>query len=258
MHLKTIFLFILASLFFQLKIVAQERNSCPYTDGLTELKSAIDQRLRDSSITGYNWVHFDILSKVACADKTSDKQLQQARMQLMWQQYKNEPVAKDTTLTLKELLCYAVAKRYGPLLLEAANRWKLDLNAIDENRYQTVLDYLDEQINDADEKTKLMLNEYRTVLTNAGAKNRNEIAFRGSYIQKHYDRIGLYAYGLFPVQKKGKWGWVNHRNEIVIPLHYKAIRYFTGSLFEVSNDGKTYYYINRNNKRVKNPWKVVL
>jgi hypothetical protein len=58
------------------------------------------------------------------------------------------------------------------------------------------------------------------------------------------------VYGLFAVQKKGKWGWIDRHNKVVIPLRFAAVRYLTPELFEVSDDGKNFYFINRKLSRV--------
>lgn len=232
-----------------------QTSDCPDSTFLKELKDAIDHKKRSNVTSGSTWVHQNLIMKAACADETEDKIKQRQRIQFMWQAFGNIAVSKDTNLVLKDLLKYAILKPYGPLILEAANRWKLDMSQFDKDMQHSLLDVIEMEISyTEDDKRKAMLEEYSKVIVNAGALPRNHVAFISSLIQKHYDGIGIHAYGLYPVRKNNKWGLVNHRNEVVIPLEYSHIRRFTDELFEVSNDNISYFFIDKYNKVTKGPW----
>lgn len=229
--------------------------ACPDKRLLMGLKEAVDSSRRyPSGVEGYRFADYRIVHEAACAGKGVDKDRARQRIALMWQQQRNAPVAPDSSLRLRDVLRYAIRQRYQPLMLAAAQSWGLDLNEMDEYG-QTLLQFLDEEIEREPDSSRVrMLQEYRDIYTTAGAVDRQHLSFMVGVLSKRFDAVRRYAYGLYAVAKKGKWGWVNHKGEVVIPLQYKAVRHYLPDLFEVSTDGVHYYYVNRKNKRTRGPW----
>jgi hypothetical protein len=239
-------------------LFAQSLSDCADLTHLSDLYAIVQERKRDASATGYNWMHRPVLYKMACIDSNVAKHpaLLAQRMQLAWQAFGSEGISKpdEPNLNLKQLLRHSIASGYGALILEA-RRWKIDLNSFDVERRETLLDYIDAQIRTAEKQTrKAWLEEYRQLLLDAGVQYGSGIAFTMQLLAKKYKRIRPLAYGLFAVESGGKWGWVNLRNKVVVPLTYKAVRYYTTDLFEVSADGNHFYFVDRKGRAVKSPW----
>jgi hypothetical protein len=144
------------------------------------------------------------------------------------------------------VLRLAIHNGYGALLLDAV-RWKVDVNGFDPVTHSSLMDYLEDEYRNGFEEHRLdWLREYKQILQSGGATYFVETNFRMRNLAKKYDRIRPPVDGLYPVQSKGKWGWVNADNKVVVPLKYKAVRYFTGELFEVSDDGIHFNLIKKN------------
>lgn len=229
--------------------------ACPNKNYLLGLKEAIDSARRyPSGAEGYRFADYRIVHEAACAGKGVDTSRARQRIALMWQQQRNAPVSPDSSLRLRDVVRYAIRQRYQPLMLAAAQSWGLDLNDLDETG-QTLLQFLDEEIGREPDSSRVrMLQEYRDLYTAAGAQHPQHLSFMVRVLSKRFDAVRRYAYGLYAVEKKGKWGWVNHKGEVVIPLQYKAVRHYLPDLFEVSTDGVHYYFVDRKNKRTKGPW----
>ena len=237
------------------KTMAQSGPLCPDAKSLMGLKQAIDSSRKTSSgVDGYRFADYKIVQEAACAGTGVDKEVARKRIALMWQQQATAPVTPDSSLRLHGMLRYAIQQRYQPFMLAAAKSWGLNLSEVNEWG-QTLLEFLAEEIEtETDSNTVRMLKEYESIYREAGAEHGQPISFMVGILKKRFDGVKRYAYGMYPVQKKGKWGWVNHKGEVVIPLQYKAVRYFLPDLFEVSNDGVHYYFVDRRNKRTKGPW----
>jgi hypothetical protein len=235
--------------------VAQSGSTCPDKYILLGLKEAIDSsRKYPGGADGYRFADYKIVHEAACAGKGVDKELARKRIALMWQQQANAPVTPDSSLRLRDMLRYAIKQRYQPFMLAAAKSWGLNLSEVNEWG-QTLLEFMAEEIKaEPDSNTVRMLKEYESIYREAGAEHSQHLSFMVGILSKRFDGVKRYGYGMYPVQKKGKWGWVNHKGEVIIPLQYKAVRHYLPDLFEVSNDGVHYYFVNRQNKRTKGPW----
>jgi hypothetical protein len=235
--------------------LAQSGSICPNKNILLGLKEAIDSsRKYKGGVDGYRFADYRIVHEAACAGKGVDKDLARQRIALMWQQQANAPVTPDSSLRLRDMLRYAIKQRYQPFMLAAAKSWGLNLTEVNEWG-QTLLDFLAEEIEtEPDSNTVRMLKEYESIYREAGAQYSDHLSFMVGILSKRFDGVRRYAYGMYPVKKKNKWGWVNHKGEVVIPLQYKAVRHFLPDLFEVSNDGVHYFFVDRKNKRTKGPW----
>ena len=235
--------------------LAQNGTPCPDAKSLAGLKAAIDSsRKYPGGVDGHRFADYKIVHEAACAGKGIDKELARQRIALMWQQQANAPVTLDSSLRLRDMLRYAIKQRYQPFMLAAAKSWGLNLSEVNEWG-QTLLEFLNEEIeSEPDSNTVRMLKEYERLYREAGAEHSQHLSFMVGILSKRFDGVRRYAYGMYPVKKKGRWGWVNHKGEVVIPLQYKAVRCFLPDLFEVSNDGVHYYFVDRKNKRTKGPW----
>ncbi|MCS3794808.1 WG repeat-containing protein [Niastella sp. OAS944] len=132
-------------------------------------------------------------------------------------------------------------------MLPVAKEWELDLNYIDATN-STVLDHLDDAIATTQKaSTANMLKEYREIYISYGARRHADLSSIIKSLEPRFDSVKSYAYGMFPVCKNDKWGWVNEKGEVVIPLQYMAIRYFVKDRFEVSDDGVGFYWVDRSN-----------
>lgn len=241
----------LIAIFFLLlstRICAQECR--PHAAGLIRLKEALDSNYHDSpGIGGFQFRR--IILEAACAANEKDKEAVRRKVGFMWQRFLHEPVCADSTMRLIDLLPYAFSKGYQRLMLPVAKEWELDLNYIDATN-RTVLDHLDDAIAATQKaSTANMLKEYRDIYIKYGARRRADLSFYIKNLMTRFDSVKNYAYGMFPVRKNGKWGWVNEKGEVVIPLQYIAVRYFVKDRFEVSDDGVKFYWVDRGNGGVK-------
>jgi hypothetical protein len=196
------------------------------------------------------WPHRAILYNALHIDPTMSDSVIAARMQLGWQQLADVRASEATEppVYFYQLLTVALHEHYGAFLLDAS-RWKVDLNYMDRNTRQTLLDYLEEEYrNNASTTHAEWLREYKQVLVAAGAKYFFELDFSMRRLAARYNKVRPPLYGLYPVQQKGRWGWVDAKGKMVVPLRYKAVRHFTAQLFEVS-EGKDFYFINRGGKK---------
>lgn len=219
-------------------------------DSLRYLSMAVAMDAYDRE---YRWQHRAILYKAAGVDLKRDTgALLSQRMQLFWQQHRSDTVTQkwEEPMLLHQLLRQTIKLEKGVLLLDAI-RWGIDINQVDTATRQTLMDFIDEEYrNYIKEPSPIWLREYKQILAASGGKYFIEVDYRMRQLAKKYEKIRPACYGLFPVCKKGKWGWVNEKNEIIIPLQYKSVRLFTERLFEVSDDGNKYYYVDRNNKPI--------
>jgi hypothetical protein len=218
------------------------------TSALKELYGVISQKKQATGADGVRWEHRRILYKALGIDPArATDSATVSRLRFGWQQLQDVRISKPTepVYYFGQVLRLALHHGYGALLLDAV-RWKVDVNNFDPSSHSSLLDYLEEEYrNGADEKRLDWLREYKRVLQIGGAVYYVETNFLMRTLAKKYNRIRPPVDGLYPVQRNGKWGWVNATNQVVIPLKYQAVRHFTGELFEVSDDGKDFYIIKR-------------
>jgi hypothetical protein len=251
MWLKTIGLTVICFLAFCTCMHAQE--CMPHAAGLIQLKKALDSNNHDSrGVAGFRFRR--IIQEAACAGNEKNKEADRRKIAFMWQRFLNEPVCADSSMRLADLLPYAFSIGYQRLMLPVAKEWELDLNFIDKTN-RTILDHLDAAIAAAQNASRAnMLKEYRDIYIGAGARRRADLLPIVKDLMSHFDAVKQYAYGLVPVRKNGRWGWVNEKGVVVIPLQYVAVRYFVKDLFEVSDDGVNFYYVDLRNMRTNSPW----
>jgi hypothetical protein len=196
----------------------------------------------------YRWAHRRILYQALGIDAANkNDSVFSSRIRLGWQQLQTLRISNDEEppVYFKDVLRLALHHGYGALLLDAV-RWKVDVNSFDTESHTTILNFLESEYRDGFDGNRLeWLREYKQVLLAGGAVYFSEIDFKMRNLAKKYERIRAPVDGLYPVQQKGKWGWVNSNNKIVIPIKYKAVRNFTGELFEVSDDGSVFYILRR-------------
>lgn len=218
------------------------------TTTLQDLYTAISQKQPVENTDGSRWAHRRILYKALGIDPASfNDSLTATRLRFGWQQLQGMRITRpsEPPVFFSQVLRLAIHHGYGALLLDAV-RWKVDVNGFDPASHSSLMDYLEEEYrNGSDEKRLDWLREYKQILQSAGAVYFTETNFKMRNLAKKYDRIRPPVNGLYPVQHKGKWGWVNEKNQLVIPLKYKAVRYFTSELFEVSDDGIHFHLIKR-------------
>ncbi|MES2371900.1 MAG: WG repeat-containing protein [Bacteroidota bacterium] len=224
------------------------------TAALQELYTVISQKQPAGNAEGSHWAHRRIIYKALGIDpaKISDP-LTASRLRFGWQQLQGMRIsrASEPPVFFSEILRLALHHRYGPLLLDAV-RWKVDVNSFDPASHSSLLNYLEDEYRDGyDEKRLDWLREYKQVLLSGGATYFVETNFKMRNLAKKYDRIRPPVDGYYPVQRNGKWGWVNEKNQLMIPLTYKAVRYFTSELFEVSDDGIHFRVIKKDSNNSK-------
>lgn len=248
MLLKKIRLTVICFIVLNARICAQ--GCAPHVACLVQLKEALDSNYHDSpGIAGFRFHR--IILEAASATNEKDKEAVRRKVGFMWQQFLHEPVCADSSMRLIDLLPYAFSKGYQRLMLPVAREWELDLNYYDATN-RTVLDHLDDAIAATQKaSTANMLKEYREIYIKYGARRRADLSFYIKNLMSRFDAVKGYAYGMFPVQKNGRWGWINEKGEVVIPLQYVAIRCFVKDRFEVSDDGMEFYWVDRGNMRVK-------
>jgi hypothetical protein len=209
------------------------------TSVLKDLYGIITRKISANDIEA-RWAHRSILYKALGIDPVhANDSAAYIRMRFGWRQLQTVRISKENepSVFFKDILRLSLHHAYGPLLLDAV-RWKVDVNSFDPATYSSLMDYLEEEYrNNYEDKRLEWLREYKQVLQYGGAVYFAETNFRMQQLARKYDRIRPPVDGLYPVQRKGKWGWVDQNNKPVIPLQYKAVRYFTGELFEVSDDG---------------------
>jgi hypothetical protein len=216
------------------------------TMALQNLYAVISQKKQAADADGVRWEHRRILYKALGIDPArANDSATAVRLRFGWQQLQAVRISKasEPVFYFGQSLRLALHHGYGALLLDAV-RWKVDVNSFDPSTHSSLLDYLEEEYrNSAEEKRLDWLREYKRVLQIGGAVYFVETNFLMRGLAKKYNRIRPPVDGLFPVQRNGKWGWVNAKDQPVIPLKYQAVRYFTNELFEVSDDGKSFYVI---------------
>lgn len=96
-------------------------------------------------------------------------------------------------------------------------------------------------------------NEYATVsIKNGNTEKFAVIDLKGNYIipfEEGYELISLNTEieNWILVVKNGKWGYINYKKEILIPLEYDSLGHFYDNLAFAQKDGK-YGFIDSNNK----------
>jgi hypothetical protein len=222
------------------------------TSALQELYGIILQKKPTVNADGFRWEHRRILYQALGIQSAGDNDsVAAAHIRFGWQQLQKIRITKtsEPPFFFSQVLRLALHNGYGALLLDAV-RWKVDVNGFDPVTHSSLMDYLeDEYRNGFDEHRLDWLREYKQILQAGGAVYFAETNFIMRNLAKKYDRIRPPVNGLYPVQHKGKWGWVNADNKIIVPLKYKAVRYFTGELFEVSTDGILFTVIKKNRKQ---------
>ncbi|MBO9202516.1 MULTISPECIES: WG repeat-containing protein [Niastella] len=251
MWLKPFWLTAICFFAFCSRMAAQE--CTPHAAGLVQLKEALDSNYHDSpGNAGFRFRR--IILEAACAANEKDREVVRRKIGFIWHRFLNEPVCTDSSRRLADLLPYAFSIGYQRLMLPVAKEWELDLNFFDGTN-RTVLDLLDDAIaNTKNASRARMLKEYREIYIGSGARRRADLSFFVKNLMTRFDEVKQFAYGLFPVRKNGKWGWVNEKGDVVIPMQYVAIRYFVKDLFEVSDDGVNFYYVDLHNIRANGPW----
>lgn len=223
------------------------------TAALQELYGIISHRQAAISSDGWHWAHRRVIYKSLGIDSSRiNDSLTGTRLRFGWQQLQHFRISKNSEppYYFNDVLRLAIHHGYGPLLLDAV-RWKVDINSFDPVMHNSLLDYLEEEYQNGDGEKRLnWLREYKKILESAGAVYFGQTDFYIRNLSKKYDRIRPPVDGLYPVQKKNRWGWVTQKNQPVIPFRYKAVRFFTGEWFEVSDDGIHYYIINRKQQKI--------
>ncbi|MDP3129309.1 MAG: WG repeat-containing protein [Sediminibacterium sp.] len=218
------------------------------TTALRQLYGVILQKKPTSDTGSFRWEHRRIIYKALGIDAADVNDVATAeRLRLGWQQLQTVRIsqASEPVFYFSQVLRLALHHGYGPLLLDAV-RWKVDVNSFDPVSHSSLLDYLEEEYRNNTEENRFgWLREYKQVLQAGGAVYFEETNFKMRNLAKKYDRIRPPVDGLYPVMIKSKWGWVNANNKVVVPLKYKAVRNFTGELFEVSDDGIHFRVINK-------------
>lgn len=218
------------------------------TMALQNLYEAVSQKKQAGNADGFRWEHRRILYQALGIDLAhSNDSATMTRLRFGWQQLQNVRISKpsEPPFYFSQVLRLALHHGHGALLLDAV-RWKVDVNSFDPSSHSALLDYLEEEYrNNTDEKRFEWLREYKQILQSGGAVYFVETNFKMQNLAKKYNRIRPPVDGLYPVQRNGKWGWVNAKDQVVIPLKYLAVRHFTSELFEVSDDGKRFYVIKR-------------
>jgi hypothetical protein len=221
------------------------------TAALKKLYAVLLDRQPDESASGYRWPHRAILYKVLGIDRSAPDSVVALRMKLGWQQLADMRISEDNEpkLYFHDLLQASLHHRYGVLLLDAV-RWGVDLNYMDHAEQKTLINHMeDEYRNNTSLEDAEWLREYKKILLAGDAKYFVELNFYMRQLARTYNRVRPPLYRLFPVEKNGKWGWVTQERKTIVPLRYKAIRRFTDQLFEVSDDGKNFYFIDRKGNR---------
>ena len=65
-----------------------------------------------------------------------------------------------------------------------------------------------------------------------------------------YDGAWDFAFGIAAVEKNSKWGFINEKGKIVIPMKYEYADYFNGKYAPVKYKGK-WYDINKKGKIIR-------
>ena len=85
----------------------------------------------------------------------------------------------------------------------------------------------------------------------AYAKNNGKEFFitnRNLKLAGDYDEAGIFTFGLAPVSKNKKWGFIDENGKLVIPMLYDSVEYFTqNGLSAVKRNGKS-GFIDRHGK----------
>jgi hypothetical protein len=216
------------------------------TSAMKYLYSVIATKKPALSDNAFRWEHRRILYAALGLDpRQSDDSATFRRIRFGWRQLQAVRISQSTEppFYFRDILRLALHHRYGAVLLDAV-RWGVDVNSFDPSTHSSLMDYLeDEYRNGTDEQRIEWLREYKKILQGGGAAYFTETNFHMRQLAKNYDRIRPPVDGLFPVQRNGKWGWVNDHNVVVVPLKYKAVRNFTRQVFEVSKDGKRFYIL---------------
>lgn len=193
----------------------------------------------NNAVEGFRFGHRKILYDALHLPPGAPDSVVSQRMKLGWQQLlavraseQQEPV-----VLFRNLLRESLRHKSGVLLLDAA-RWQVDLNEMDMVRKKTLMDDLEETYrNNTSTEHAEWLREYKKILQDAGAKYFAEMDYHMRRIARNYQRIRPPHFGFYAVQRNGKWGWVDAKGNTIVPLRYKAVRYNTDRMFEVSTDG---------------------
>lgn len=85
------------------------------------------------------------------------------------------------------------------------------------------------------------------------AKNGNAeffITVKNLKLVGDYDAVRIFTFGLAPVSKNKKWGFIDETGKVAIPIQYDEVEYFTkNNLSAVTNNGKS-GFINKNGTEV--------
>lgn len=216
------------------------------TAAMKYLYSIISTKQPPISDDGFRWEHRRILYAALGLDaQQRDDSATFRRIRFGWRQLQAVRISQATEppFYFRDILRLALHHRYGAVLLDAV-RWGVDVNSFDPATHSSLMDYLEDEYRDGTDEQRLeWLREYKQVLKCGGATYFIETDFHMRQLAKKYTRIKPPVDGLFPVQRNGKWGWVNDHNVVVVPLKYKAVRNFTRQLFEVSGDGGRFYIL---------------
>lgn len=154
---------------------------CPNKEKLIGLCSSIFMRIEDDDPESpYVYQYQRKIIEASCADMEKDSEAEISRkVNIMWNKYENDLLTCDFinfNVRNGNILKLAVSRRLESLIQDAAQVWKVNLNKIDPADQGTVLDYVQYQINTyKNTDNEATLQQYYTVLRNAGAKHTREL-----------------------------------------------------------------------------------
>lgn len=159
---------------------AAEKKKCPDPSKLQHICSMVDLGIYDKDPESpYLYAYQRIFHEAACVDPEKDSEAEvRARIQKLWRENSDKLLCDTARLNVANgnILKFAAHRGLGQFIIDAAEKWQVDLNIIDKSDGRTVLDYIRDEIAiTATPHFQAKLQSYYDTLRKAGAKHSAEL-----------------------------------------------------------------------------------
>ncbi|MFL5784461.1 MAG: hypothetical protein ACJ76H_07635 [Bacteriovoracaceae bacterium] len=160
-------------------VASKMKIECPNQINAAEFCTAVGMQLSETNpANGTRYSYQTKIYKAACVETNDSPEVIQAKIQNFWNRYHDQLVCNQLGSMVKNgnVLKLAVEKNSNEFINDTVRRWHVNLNHVDNSDHKTVLDFIDEQLAQAQgTPLEATLRRYQTLFKNNGAKNSRDL-----------------------------------------------------------------------------------
>ncbi len=152
---------------------------CPNQVNVTQLCNAVADQIAETNSSSNNKYSYQTkIYQAACVENGDSAEIVQAKVQNFWNRYHSQLNCTQLGFTINNghILKLAVEKNSRDFINDAIRKWKVSLNHVDSADQRTVLDYIEQELNNS-KGTALepTLQRYFNLFRSNGAKFKREL-----------------------------------------------------------------------------------